>query len=120
MAYNASQTKSPVTYNLDETDWEFMYQNYTFSFSTMAHRDKFAREVEKRVQWLNDSMTRRFHVPCSFTMLAAVQLYMQIEGRGFRVHDANEGVIYRSPMDMWVFCDIAYNMDSVYSDVEEV
>ena len=113
MTYNASQYKSPVCYNLDETDWEAVVDTYRFAFSTMAHRDKFLNEVDKKIQWLNHSMTKRFHVPCMFNRLAMIQLYMQIEGRGFRVIDESAGIVYRSPEGMTVYCDIAWNVEGV-------
>lgn len=111
MTYNASQYKSPVCYNLDETDWEAVVDTYRFAFSTMAHRDKFLNEVDKKIQWLNHSMSKRFHVPCMFNRLAMIQLYMQIEGRGFLVTDEIAGIVYRSPEEMTVYCDIAWNVE---------
>ena len=113
MTYNARQYKSPVCYNLDETDWEAVVDTYRFAFSTMAHRDKFLNEVDKKIQWLNHSMTKRFHLPCMFNRLAMIQLYMQIEGRGFLVTDDFDGIAYRSPEEMTVFCDVVYNVEDV-------
>lgn len=113
MSYNASQYKSPVCYNLDESDWEAVVDCYRFVFSTMAHRDKFLNEVDKKIQWLNHSMSKRFHLPCMFNDLAMIQLYMQIEGRGFRVYDENEGVVYRSPQEMTVYAGLCYNVEGV-------
>lgn len=110
MAYNASQVKSPVCYNLDNTDWQAYVGGYTFSFSTMRHRDKFLSEAEKRVQWMNHSMSNRFHIPCRFDRLALVQLYMMVEGRGFLVVDENAGEVYRNPDDMLASIDIVMNM----------
>lgn len=111
MAYNASQAKSPVTYNLEETNWQAYIQGYTFMFSTMAHRDKFLEKVNGHIQWMNDSMTRRFHMPCSFARLAVFQLYMQIEGRGFLVYDSVEGCVYHKPEDVTFVVDAVYTMD---------
>ena len=48
-----------------------------------------------------------------FNDLAMIQLYMQIEGRGFRVYDENEGIVYRSPQEMVVYADLAYNVEGV-------
>ena len=100
MAYNASQTKSPVCYDLHKTQWQAMYNNLMFNFSSMKHRDKFLEDINKRVAWLNDSMSRRFHVPCFFNDLAAIQLYMQIEGRGFFVYNEITGEVFDSPEEM--------------------
>lgn len=110
MAYNASQVKSPVTYDLENTAWQAIIGEYRFCFSTMAHRDKFLSKVNGHIDWMNDSMTRRFHMPCSFHRLAMFQLYMQIEGRGFLVYDEHEGCVYRSPTDVFFTVDAVYNM----------
>ena len=85
MAYNATATKSPVHYDLTTSPYEVSVGYFTFRFSTWKHALKFDEEVSKRVEWLNDSMSRRFHVPCAFDNLAMVQLYQQIEGRGFNM-----------------------------------
>ena len=96
MAYNASQQKSPVCYDLTCSQWQAIYRNFRFFFSTAKHRDKFLVECRGRVAWMNDSMSRRFHVRCDCALLAVVQLYMQIEGRGFLVVDEEMGVVYDS------------------------
>lgn len=100
MGYNASQTKSPVCNDLRKTQWQAMYKCFCFNFSTMKHRDKFLEQIENKVQWMNDSMSRRFHVPCDFELLAMVQLYMQIEGRGFMFFDTETGEVYESPDEL--------------------
>lgn len=100
MAYNASQTKSPVCYDLRKSQWTYDSHGYRFYFSTAKHRDKFWREQDKRVEWLTDSMSRRFHFYVDCTLLALMQLYMQIEGRGFFVVDTKLGVVYESPEEL--------------------
>lgn len=97
MAYNASARKSPVVYDLAKSDFMSEYGRYIFSFSTRSHMEKFDREIEKREEWLCDSLTRRFHVKIDAKQLAAFQLYMQIEGRGFLVHDCLTGNDLSSP-----------------------
>ena len=107
MAYNASQTKSPICYDLHNTDWQAVAGNYTFNFSTMRHRDKFLHDSRIKTEWMNDSMSRRFHMCCMFDTLALFQLYMQIEGRGFLVFDNVLGKVYESPeqVKFEVICD---------------
>ena len=100
MGYNASQTKSPVCYDLRNTQWQALQGEFMFNFSTVGHRDKFLSEVQKRVDWLNDSMSRRFHVPCMFDDLAAIQLYMQLEGRGFFIFNIVTGEVYEKPSEV--------------------
>lgn len=98
MAYNASQQKSPVCYDLRTSPFVYEWGNFKFHFSTEQHVDKFATNAQKRILWLSDSMTRRFHVPCDFENLAVMQLYLQIEGRGFLVE--YKGCIYDKPTDI--------------------
>ena len=107
MAYNASQAKSPVCNDLRKSQWVAEAQKYRFHFSTVAHRDKFLAEAEKRMEWLSDSMSHRFHMPCDFSILALFQLYQQIEGRGFFVVDEVLGIVFESPMECQfeVICD---------------
>ena len=103
MAYNASQTKSPVVYNLMDSQFEVVKRGYVFRFSTQRHAEKFGQSADYKVEWMNDSMTRRFHIPCRFDELALFQLYMQIEGRGFLVYDEPEQVWYHSPEEVKFF-----------------
>ena len=71
---------------------------YIFRFSTQAHADKFEREAWKRKEWLDDSLTRRFHVPIDTGVLAFIQLYQMIEGRGFYMQDGDN--VYTSSTDI--------------------
>ena len=110
MGYNASQTKSPICYDLKETDYKAYCDGYIFCFSSIVHRDKFLRECIKRKEWMNDSMSRRFHVPCDFSVLALFQLYMQIEGRGFYVYN-DVGELFEKPTDI-MFEVICYEQEN--------
>lgn len=111
MAYNASQQKSPVCYDLTCSQWQANYRNFRFFFSTAKHRDKFLMGCRERVAWLNDSMSRRFHVRCDFAVLAVVQLYLQIEGRGFLVVDEGKGIVYDSAEKVRIYSEWSVNGD---------
>ena len=113
MSYNASQQKSPVWHDLETTPWLVDLGNFTFHFSTPKHAEKFREQAYQKIEWLNDSMSRRFHVPCAFDHLALVQLYMQIEGRGFMVE--YRGYVYRRPKDMLV---ATYIVESAFGAAE--
>ena len=84
-------TKYGVEYDLHRSDYTFVYDDYMFFFSSMPHLSKFMREIQMKVDWLNDSLTRRFKIPCSLPVLAAFQLYRQIETRGYLVWVFSEG-----------------------------
>ena len=111
MAYNASQTKKAVHYDLKTTPFTVAEHGLDFHFSSVKHAEKFGREALSRVEWLNDSMTRRFHIPCKFDELALFQLYQQIEGRGFCVYDIHSEVWYHSAEEVKLFIDVALVCD---------
>lgn len=79
------KTRYGVCYDLEETPFTFSYGNMTFHFSTNGHMVKFMDNVTSRVHWLNDSLSRRFRIRVDTDGLAALQLYMMIENRGFYV-----------------------------------
>lgn len=83
--YNASNNKSPVCYDLSNSPFYTVRNDFKFYFSSIKHKEKFDREVEERELWLNDSLSRRFKVPIIADILADVQLYTMIEGRGFYI-----------------------------------
>lgn len=72
-----------------------------FFFSTEHHRAKFIREIRAREEWLDDSLSRRFRVTVHLPILADVQLYSQVETRGFYIQ-TDGGAEYRSAASMYV------------------
>lgn len=92
-------TKYGVYYDLKESEYEALVGGLLFIFSSKAHKEKFCRDVYKRQEWLCDSLSRRFGVPIHASVLAAVQLYQQIEKRGFLIKNIYGGE-YTSPSQM--------------------
>ena len=84
------QTKNGVVYDLSNTPFIGTYGQYDFAFSSATHLVKF----NDRVPWLNDSVSKRFHVTIDVSILAVIQLYMQVETRGFRIYDNARGRCY--------------------------
>ena len=80
-------TKNGVEYDLTRTPYSSTWDCYTFFFSSATHLEKFEYRRQSRIDWLCDSLSRRFHVEIDASVLAVFQLYMQIETRGFRVWD---------------------------------
>lgn len=78
-------TRHGIEYDLRKTPHFVKWCNLTFYFSSAKHMLKFDDIMFKRMDWLNDSMSRRFHVAVDMRELALLQLYMQVETRGFRV-----------------------------------
>ncbi len=100
MAYNASQAKSPVSYDLSNEAYKSSWEEYDFYFSTMAHKYKFDSQIKTRIDWLNDSLSRRFHFEVHADAIAVFQLYKMVEGRGFKVYDNFLDTYISSPVIM--------------------
>ena len=94
-------TRNGVCYNLVSTPFKCHRLGYTWHFSSLIHKNKFEDKFESHINWLNDSMSRRFHVKVRFDLLGAIQLYMRIEQRGFRVVHYT-GMVFNSPEKMCV------------------
>lgn len=86
------QTKNGVVYDLKRSSFISSYQNLMFYFSSATHLTKFEDNILKRIEWLNHSMSKRFHVDIDVSILAVLQLYIQTETRGFLVYDYIDGV----------------------------
>lgn len=91
------ETRNGVVYDLRFSEYEHTFWPLKFRFSSMTHLQKFAERVPVKVEWLNDSMKRRFHLEVDFTILAALQCYMQVETRGFMVKDIVTGRWFDCP-----------------------
>lgn len=78
-------TRNGVCYDLRETPFTYSLCGMTFHFTSAKHREKFTSEAHKRMVWMTDSMTRRFHFLVDASELALMQLYGQVETRGFLV-----------------------------------
>lgn len=99
MTRNANITDYGVCYDVDNSPFQVERHGLTFKFSSVKHRDKFVQDVRKREDWLCDSLSRRFKVTFDARLLACVQLYTQVEKRGFYIEDM-EGRSYGCSMEM--------------------
>lgn len=97
----ADLTKSGVCYDLIESPFFADAMGFRFYFSSATHRENFMRKAHVRKEWLNDSLSRRFKYPVDASLLAVLQLYKQIETRGFFIVKEN-GQEYRSTDEMSV------------------
>ena len=87
-------TKNGIEYNLYQSSYKCFVYGLDFFFSSATHLEKFASNLDKRVEWLNDSMGRRFHYTLDMTLVAILQLYCQVETRGFLIHNLADGEWY--------------------------
>ena len=98
----AGLTKNGVCYDLRESPYILEMDNFRLHFSSLSHKRKFSRDVHKTVLWLNDSLSRRFHMNVSLRPIAVLNLYRQVETRGFYVHDMWLEKVYERPEDVVV------------------
>lgn len=91
----ANLTKNGVCYELTNSPFYSHYKGMAFYFSSIKHKDAFDSKVQVRVPWLNDSISRRFKFSVNMEWVAVIQLYRQVETRGFLIIDYVKGVTYR-------------------------
>lgn len=87
-------TKNGIEYNLYHSSYKCFANGLDFFFSSGTHLEKFVSNLDKRVEWLNDSMGRRFHYNLDMSLVAILQLYCQVETRGFLIHNQANGEWY--------------------------
>lgn len=92
-------TKSGVCYQLEDSPFYYDYDEFRFYFSSNTHRNNFIKKLPIKRDWLIDSLSRRFHVAICCGLVAAFQLYTQVESRGFYVVRGN-GRIYTKASDI--------------------
>ena len=97
-------TKHGVCYNLEESPYFFEWRGLTYYFSSPHHLKKYKNEVRAKELWLNDSFNKRFKLTFYVETLADLNLYRQIESRGFRVV-TNDGMVYNAPWEIVVTVD---------------
>ena len=83
-------TKNGICYDLENSPFVCTTPFFEYRFSSGTHLRKFNGNVDLRKSWLNDSMSRRFHIDVDMEILAELQLYMQVETRGFYVSDGEK------------------------------
>lgn len=87
----ANFTKNGVCYPIEESPFTVERNGFTFYFSSMAHVRRFNEKVREKELWLCDSLSRRFKCVVEADIIADIQLYEQIEKRGYYVeHESGE------------------------------
>lgn len=87
-------TKNGIVYRLTDSPYKCTWRGLVFFFSSALHLKKFQDKLNGRIEWLNDSMARRFHFSVEVDYIAVLQLYCQVETRGFAVYDEGIGRWY--------------------------
>lgn len=78
-------TVNGVCYDLERSPFVEDWGNLVFHFSSETHARKFREKAKIRQEWLCDSLSRRFHFSVDASVIAVIQLYAQIEKRGFLI-----------------------------------
>lgn len=97
---NSLVTANGVCYDAQRTPFTVHLEDFTFHFSTEKHRQAFKAKALLRREWLNDSLSRRFHFEIDTGLLAIFQLYEQIEKRWFWVENVESKEVYRCPQEV--------------------
>lgn len=87
-----------IAYRLEESPFIVDRFGIVYYFSSIKYKEKFLQNVRIKEEWLCDSLSRRFHFKIDASIIADMQLYLQIEKRGF--HVVIDGEVIRCPSDM--------------------
>lgn len=109
-------TVNGVYYDVSSSPLCTSRNGYRYYFSSKTHLDKFLLKAPIKEEWLNDSMSRRFKFEFQISVIADMQLYMQIETRGFYVVDEISELDFRSPDELCVIVDGFYGRDEKWQD----
>lgn len=78
-------SRNGIFYNLSESPWRVSRHGMIFYFSSETHYNRFLREVDKRERQMTETMSHRIGCFVNMEIPACVQLYRQVEQRGFLV-----------------------------------
>lgn len=93
-------TRNGIFYDLTLSPFTVQIDNLVFYFSSKLHKKKFKEKVENEIKRINLSISRRFGVEVNMKYLACVTTYIKIEGRGFLIFNACEGVFYNCKQNL--------------------
>lgn len=85
-------SRNGVFYDLSKSPLRATYCGITFTFSSELHRQRFERLAAQRIEWMDDSMSRRIGIRMDMAFPALIQLYRQTETRGVLIEI--DGVSY--------------------------
>lgn len=80
-----------ICYNLKKSPYfQDFYCNskpYRFYFSSELHKKKFCERLPDHIEKIDKAFSKKFNFPVELPFLAAVDLYIKIESRGFFIRD---------------------------------
>lgn len=78
-------TRRGIEYDLEKSPYRVKSQHLIFHFSSELYRSKFVDECKDYIQFISESLYKRFKFLVRFDELALLVLYRNIEKRGFYV-----------------------------------
>lgn len=81
--------KSNVCYNLFKSPYHTQYKNYTFYFSSQFNKDRFDIKIKPYIETETFKLNSKYHAEIHSEIVLALNLYRQIEKRGFYVLSAS-------------------------------
>lgn len=74
-----------ICYSLEKSPYRVNVNNFTYFFSSKRYADKFRDNLLENRELFNSQWTSRMKIPFESNAMADIQLYQQIEKRGFFV-----------------------------------
>lgn len=72
--------------NIEDSDYRFDFQRFTFYFSSKFYIEKFKNELDNYIDIEKNRLIKRYDLMLESSEYLALSLYKKIEKRGFRVY----------------------------------
>lgn len=72
--------------NIEDSDYVFNFQRFTFYFSSKFYIEKFKKELDNYIDIEYKRLIKRYDLILDSSEYLALSLYKKIEKRGFRVY----------------------------------
>lgn len=76
---------SNVFYNITESNYKFVYNDYEFIFSSEFYRNNFKSKYEKYLQDEKRKLDYKYNANVKCELVLLIELYRTIEKRGFLI-----------------------------------
>ncbi len=93
-------TRYGVEYDLKRSKYVEVVWGFELHFSSIPHLEKFRAGWMKHVDWINDGMSRKFHMETKMDYLALIDFYRRTETRGFYIVNLKNGVEYECAQNL--------------------
>lgn len=94
------RTRNGIYKNLEESHWIYcaVYEedNIWYHFSSQLYMQKFAEQINKHRENINESLSNRFKFNIRHNILADIHLYKTIEKRGFFITTKDGGLSWQN------------------------